>query len=100
MAINIDNEMFSKIRQEVSLYDKLAPVAEKIVKRVNLRTSDDVVYGETGLNNNIVIRVCLLTGLSQTCERTKDALNKIELSPNHLHQSLFMTNNMLVFIHL
>lgn len=89
-VINLQN-----IRQAEGLMDNLHDIRNKIEQRVNLEkytTSNKPVT----LNNNKIMRICLLAGLSSKEQRNLQAIEQIQISKTSLriYETLFTLHNL------
>jgi len=85
----------SSIRQVVNLHDTILPLKNKVETKLNLENYSENVK-PVSISNNMVQRLALLTGLSQTTKRNFSEIEKIKLnsSGNHYHETTFTKNNL------
>ncbi|MCD8290322.1 MAG: DUF87 domain-containing protein [Prevotella sp.] len=84
---------FSNTRQFTGLFDEIAQLKEKIETKINLSKTVDNEKRIT-LNQNKVMRLCFIVGLSLTGKRTVEELSAFTLSSPRIAQSFFTLNDM------
>jgi len=88
--INLQN-----IRQADGLIEELQDIRTKIEKRINLeKYSSDVKPVQ--LNNNKIMRICLMAGLSSNGQRDMSYVEQIQISKsgNRIFETLFTLHNL------
>ena len=86
---------FSNTRQMEGLFDAINPIKELIESKINLsRTADR--EKRINLNQNKIMRICLLAGLSSKEPRDMEAVEQIQLSKtsNRIFETLFTLHNL------
>jgi hypothetical protein len=89
-AINLQN-----IRQAEGLMDELQDVRAKIEQRINL-AKYSLHQKPVTLNNNKIMRICMIAGLSGKSQRDLQNIEKIQLSKtsNRIFETLFTLHNL------
>jgi len=88
--INIQN-----IRQADGLIEELHEVRLKIEQRINLE-KNSLNSKQVALNNNKIMRICLIAGLSNKEARVLSSIEKIQMSKtgNRIFETLFTLHNL------
>lgn len=88
------NIEFSNLRQAEGIVDELLELKSRIEQRINLKNTNG--KKRVLLNNNMVMRICFLTGLSLRFKRDMKAVEAIVLSKNsqRIVPSFFTKNDL------
>ena len=88
------NIEFSNLRQAEGIVDELLELKNRIEQRINLKQTSG--KKNVLLNNNMVMRICFLTGLSLRAKRDMKAVEAVVLSKNsqRIVPSFFTKNDL------
>src|ERR1700753_2512227 len=86
---------FQNIRQSEGILEDLADIRSKIESRINLQ-SYSASQKPLMLNNNKVLRICLIAGLGSTEARDLNQIEQIQLSKtgNRIFDTVFTLHNL------
>ena len=90
---NIDCLSVKGVKAIVGMHDRIQDVKTALEQCINLKEYHVENIRPITLNNSIVLRICLLAGLSDKTPRTEDDINGFKMSIDTPYASTFFTKS-------